>query len=289
MLVLTLVFVAIAVLVVLAVGWRFWRKRRLERRALHQHGYGPPIVIFPPPSSTPIAPAPLPRRGAGRPAERHQAVQQDRRVGDADASDDAAGDVVERARRTEWREADTAATELAEDRRRPHEDRPIRRRAREVARLPREAPDVPEVGVGTGADVDGALALAASQERAAEVHVLAPAGGTLQMLPGRLVIVEGEEAGREIRFVRLGANPQRVTLGRSPGRPYEHVQLRAATVSRMHARLQYDDGRWHVENLSRTNPLVLNGRAVAPGAPPHPLAEGDVLELGEVICRFHER
>src|SRR5690606_1463218 len=121
------------------------------------------------------------------------------------------------------------------------------------------------------------------------VRVLAPAGGTLQMLPGRLVIIEGEETGREIRFVRLGANPQHVTFGRNAGRPYEHVQLRAQTVSRLHAQLQYDDGRWYVENLSRTNPLVLNGRAVAAGAPPHPLAEGDVLEMGEVLCRFHER
>lgn len=109
------------------------------------------------------------------------------------------------------------------------------------------------------------------------------------MLPGRLVLLEGEEAGREIRFVRLGGNPQRITLGRNSGRPYEHVQLKAQTVSRVHARMQYDEGRWYVENLSRTNPLVVNGRAVAAGGVPTALSEGDVIELGEVMCRFHER
>lgn len=148
-----------------------------------------------------------------------------------------------------------------------------------------ELPDLPRP-----AEVDGALALAsASSRESAQVHRLIPPGGTLQMLPGRLVLLEGEEAGREIRFVRLGGNPQRITLGRNSGRPYEHVQLKAQTVSRVHARMQYDEGRWYVENLSRTNPLVVNGRAVAAGGVPTALSEGDVIELGEVMCRFHER
>lgn len=169
------------------------------------------------------------------------------------------------------------------------ERRPIRRRGRDSGSLTPH--DLPDVASAAGRETDGSLALAtsASQPAPPPIQVLAPPGGTLQMLPGRLVIAEGEESGRELRFVRLGANPQRVTLGRSPGRPYEHVQLRAQTVSRLHAQLQYDEGRWYVENLSRTNPLVLNGRALAAGAAPHPLAEGDVMEMGEVLLRFHER
>jgi len=61
-------------------------------------------------------------------------------------------------------------------------------------------------------------------------------------------------------------------------------------VSRMHARLVLTDGsRWTLENLSATNPVVLNGEEIALGAPPRPLADGDRIELGEVAFRFHSR
>ncbi len=116
----------------------------------------------------------------------------------------------------------------------------------------------------------------------------APAG-TLQMLPGRLEVVEGDDAGRELRFVRLGTGVQRVTFGRREGAPYEHVQLRAHTVSREHAALAYVDGAWSVENLSQTNPVIVNGRELAHGAQPFLLAEGDLIEMGEVVFRYRER
>jgi len=193
-------------------------------------------------------------------------------------------DAAARLREVERRLRDDMELPLRVEQDQPAEvqERPIRRRS-----VHRDMPDSMDT---QGRGMDGALALAPSQAApAANVRPMPPVGGTLQMLPGRLVIVEGEEAGRELRFVRLGSNPQSVTVGRNAGRPYEHVQLRAQTVSRLHARLQYDEGRWSVENLSRTNPLVVNGRAVAAGAAPQVLAEGDVVEVGEVLLRFHER
>ncbi len=117
----------------------------------------------------------------------------------------------------------------------------------------------------------------------------APPAGTLQMLPGRLEIVEGDDVGRELRFVRLGTGIQRVTFGRREGAPYEHIQLRAHTVSREHAALAYVDGAWSVENLSQTNPVIVNGRELAHGAQPFLLAEGDLIEMGEVVFRYRER
>ena len=116
-----------------------------------------------------------------------------------------------------------------------------------------------------------------------------PSDGTLQFLPGRLEIVEGRDDGHEIRFVRTwGPDGNQVTFGRSEGPSYKHVQLHQATVSRLHARLAFLEGRWFLENLSQTNPVVLNGRpVVVEGGTP--LDDGDRIEMGEVAFVFRER
>jgi pSer/pThr/pTyr-binding forkhead associated (FHA) protein len=111
--------------------------------------------------------------------------------------------------------------------------------------------------------------------------------GTLRMLPGRLEVMAGLPVRSEIRFVQTGgAAEQEVTLGRQEGRPYEHVQLASQTVSRLHAAMTYGRGRWRIANLSETNPLRVNGTAVGRETPPVELADGDTIELGEVVLRF---
>jgi pSer/pThr/pTyr-binding forkhead associated (FHA) protein len=122
-------------------------------------------------------------------------------------------------------------------------------------------------------------------EAAAPAAVLT---GTLRMLPGRLEVVAGLPVRSEIRFVQTGGPEQQVTLGRQEGRPYEHVQLASQTVSRLHAAMTYARGRWRIANLSETNPLRVNGAPVAREAPPVELAEGDTIELGEVVLHFHQ-
>ena len=340
--VLTIVLVSIAVLVALIALTIAWRLRRAQRREDHVHGYGPPIVVFPPPSDTRIKPAERRRAEMPAAATPYPAAAQGggqfgdgRPVGPAGdgrapsnlphgadiaasgASDGGlpAGGMAASASH-HWQHgiiegdsvpaaADVRSLDAAA------RIREVERKLRDDMELPlrveqEQSPDQPgqpepasrpirrrrTAGLESAApEMDGALALAASASvsPAASPRPMPPAGGTLQMLPGRLVIVEGEEAGRELRFVRLGANPQTVTVGRNAGRPYEHVQLKAQTVSRLHARLQYDEGRWSVENLSRTNPLVVNGRAVAAGAAPRVLSDGDMIEVGEVLLRFHAR
>ena len=139
----------------------------------------------------------------------------------------------------------------------------------------------------------------------ASVRYWRPADGTLQFLPGRLEVIAGRDAGQEIRFVRTpGPDGTRVTFGRAEGAPYRHVQLREPTVSRTHARMTLETSpgnsnraapeaaRWRLENLSATNPVVVNGRALAAdgsAAGSVPLGEGDRIEMGEVVFRFHER
>ena len=116
-----------------------------------------------------------------------------------------------------------------------------------------------------------------------------PAEGTLQFLPGRLEISGGADAGREIRFVRVpGPDGTVVTFGRSEGPAYRHIELREATVSRRHARLRLEGARWHLTNLSATNPVVHNGRLLD-DREEQPLTDGDRIEMGEVVFGFRSR
>jgi len=116
-----------------------------------------------------------------------------------------------------------------------------------------------------------------------------PTDDAVQVLPGRLEVVAGEPYHKEIRFVRRPGEQPEVILGRdfdgSPG----HVELQSKTVSRRHARLAFANGQWRVANLSQTNPIVVNDEALAAGNGERTLADGDCLELGEVVLRFHSR
>jgi PPM family protein phosphatase len=112
---------------------------------------------------------------------------------------------------------------------------------------------------------------------------------TVQLLPGWLEVLSGNEAGRQFRFSRRGVERVvEITLGRAEGAPYRHLRLTGATVSRMHARLQFRSRRWTVVALSETNPTCVNGRVLYPSDEPVELGEGDTLQLGEVTLRFRE-
>jgi hypothetical protein len=114
--------------------------------------------------------------------------------------------------------------------------------------------------------------------------------GTLQFLPGKLEIVEGRDVGQEIRFVRTpGSDGQTITFGRSDGPQYRHVQLEEHTVSRQHARMSLDGKTWTLTNLSRTNPVTVNGLALGDATPAVVLRDGDRIEMGEVVFRFRAR
>jgi hypothetical protein len=148
-------------------------------------------------------------------------------------------------------------------------------------------------------------AFAGAAVEGASVRYWRPADGTLQFLPGRLEVIAGRDSGQEIRFVRTpGPDGTRVTFGRAEGAPYRHVQLREPTVSRTHARMTLEGGssngadastntpRWRLENLSATNPVVVNGKPLASDDSEScsvVLDEGDRIEMGEVVFRFHMR
>jgi predicted component of type VI protein secretion system len=53
--------------------------------------------------------------------------------------------------------------------------------------------------------------------------------------------------------------------------------------------MRFEGDGWVIENLSHTNPLVINGQILAEGAQPRPLREEDRLEIGEFVLSYHER
>jgi hypothetical protein len=109
----------------------------------------------------------------------------------------------------------------------------------------------------------------------------------VQLLPGRLEPV-GSDIDQEIRFIRTpGVN--KFTFGRSPGPAHTHVQLLAATASRMHAYVIIENGRWRIGNMSETNRVLVNGEALELGDADRWLHDGDRIELGEVGFVFRER
>jgi len=130
-----------------------------------------------------------------------------------------------------------------------------------------------------------ALPLDGVHETSETLRFYRPGEHTVQLLPGRLVVVAG--AGhREIRFVRIPGQPPHLILGREAGSSPAHVGLGSPTVSRRHARLDYANGQWEIRNLSQTNPLVVNDE-LSDTDVARPLVDGDRLELGEVVLRFH--
>jgi hypothetical protein len=119
------------------------------------------------------------------------------------------------------------------------------------------------------------------------VRFVRPTDEVVQLLPGHLEVLSGDSGHQEIRFVRVAGQQPHLILGRNPGRSPQHVSLNSSTVSRQHARLAYSGGKWMVANLSQTNPVVVNDQELTDLDGERQLADGDRIELGEVVLRFH--
>lgn len=107
-------------------------------------------------------------------------------------------------------------------------------------------------------------------------------------LPGRFEVVRGRHPGNDIRVRRMPGDTTTVTLGRGEGPRDSHIQLDEETVSRRHARVQVAEGRWSIANLSQTNPILVNGHVLGAGTAALLLADGDTIELGNLVLRFHQ-
>lgn len=204
----------------------------------------------------------------------------------------------------------SAATEPKEEEEAPHRERPERaERAERAERRPHDTPVIPiemramELEQAANEERGRVLRMHVAGDRkdvfrdervdersAVTLRLERPQDGTLQFLPGRLEVVEGHDAGTEIKFVRTpGPDGTTVTFGRAEGAQYRHVQLHVPTVSRMHAKLFLDGTSWSLINLSATNPVVVNGIPLAGDGATAILREGDRIEMGEIVFRFRAK
>jgi hypothetical protein len=116
---------------------------------------------------------------------------------------------------------------------------------------------------------------------------------TTAFLPGRLEVQSagstGPRPGEEIRFPARRQGDGVVILGRDDGPSGATVKVPAESVSRRHAQLQFENGRWKITNLSRTNPTLVNGEELMVTEGARWLYDGDIIEMGEMVFRFHDR
>ena len=147
-------------------------------------------------------------------------------------------------------------------------------------------------GSGAASDGDGNGQRASSSEATTRVpRYQGPV--TTAFLPGRLEVQAagstGPRPGEEIRFPARRQGDGIVILGRDDGPSGATVKVPAESVSRRHARLQFENGRWKITNLSRTNPTVVNGEELMVSEGARWLYDGDVIEMGEMVFRFHDQ
>jgi len=94
-----------------------------------------------------------------------------------------------------------------------------------------------------------------------------------------LLIANGPQEGQVIPLLL-----DSVTIGRATSSATWEVLLQDASVSRPHARLTREQGRWSVVDLDSSNGTRVNALPVK--GTPHPLNSGDILELGSTMLVF---
>ncbi len=107
-----------------------------------------------------------------------------------------------------------------------------------------------------------------------------------QALPGgplaraARAIVQALSPGREARHLLWVADRTTLNVGRSPTC---EIVLSDDSVSRRHAELRFQDGRWTVRDVSSSNGTWVNGRRLRGELE---IRRGDVLTFGDVSARF---
>jgi hypothetical protein len=118
------------------------------------------------------------------------------------------------------------------------------------------------------------------------VKIAIPPAGTLKLLPGRLIVVSGEDNVKELRFYRTkNQDENEILFGRAAGTSYNYVQLKSMTVSAKHAKMIYAGGKFTIINYSSTNPVKVNSKDLEVNGS-SVLNDGDKVELGEVVFEF---
>jgi pSer/pThr/pTyr-binding forkhead associated (FHA) protein len=108
-------------------------------------------------------------------------------------------------------------------------------------------------------------------QRNGEINL--PGESSMSQMSARLVMKFGATPNQEYPL-----DGRTITIiGREP---INDIPLNDPEISRRHARIDFDGGRYLLEDLGSTNGTYLNGRRLTE---PAPLKNGDVVEFGESI------
>jgi len=113
--------------------------------------------------------------------------------------------------------------------------------------------------------------------------------GTLKLLPGKFIVLKGEEVHKEIRFqIPKDQTKKEFTFGRQEipdQNPYGHIQLKEGSVSRLHAKVIYTPDGVSLVNYSTVNPTTLNTTSLAENETVN-LKDGDIITMGAVEFKY---
>ena len=117
---------------------------------------------------------------------------------------------------------------------------------------------------------------------------LSSAAGSSDKVHAKLVIERGKSVGKQFMLNSAESN-----IGRwdADGGIFPDVDLDGddpeAKVSRRHARITLNDGKYVLEDLGSTNGTFVNrGKRLSPGNR-QPLNDGDEIIVGKTFLRFH--
>ena len=100
-------------------------------------------------------------------------------------------------------------------------------------------------------------------------------GGNANQVPfGKLVIIYGDQAGREYHLA-----PKRVLIGRTD---QCDITINDSSVSRKHASIESKDGRFLLQDLKSTNGTQVNGKSIDVQV----LNHGDKIRIGRTVLQF---
>lgn len=121
------------------------------------------------------------------------------------------------------------------------------------------------------------------------IKIVTSSPKTLKFIPGKLVITDGADKGKEFRIPGY-PTPEGsiVSIGRKTvegDRAYSYIHLNEKTVSRDQAMMIYKDGKLMIKNLSETNFTQVNGEELKPGEVAE-LKPGTTIRTGEVEFKY---
>ena len=102
----------------------------------------------------------------------------------------------------------------------------------------------------------------------------APKGGK-----GKIIITTGLQEGNTIPLLL-----NQLTVGRATSKANWEISLQDPSVSRPHARLNLENGNWHIRDLGSQNGTMVNGKPIdAHGVK---LTDGDIVVFGSTMVLF---